>query len=465
LKKYEIDMCNGPLFKKILMYALPLMLSGILQLAFNAADAVVVGRFAGSTALAAVGSTGSLVNLVINVFMGLSVGASVVTAQYIGAQKNKDIYETVQTAMAASVICGVLVAALGITLSRPLLRVTGSPDDVIDQATLYLRIYFAGMPASMVYNFGGTILRAMGDTKRPLYFLTIAGALNVLLNLLFVITFKMGVAGVAISTSLTQGLAAVLVVICLVRLDNACRFDIRHIKIYKDKLMRMIKIGLPAGIQGSVFSISNVLIQSSINSFGSTVMAGNAAAGNLEGFVYTAMNAVYQSALAFTSQNVGAKKYHRVNRVFLSSCAIVTAVGIAIGGFMYLGGHFLMSIYSEDPAVIETGMVRLSIIATLYFLCGLMEVLCGIMRGMGRSFLPMLMSLVGACGVRILWVLTVFAAHRTLLALYLSYPVSWFLTASAHFICVMVVKRKLQSPREPTIQHICNENLAATEQT
>ncbi|MCL2508862.1 MAG: MATE family efflux transporter [Oscillospiraceae bacterium] len=443
MKKYEMNMSEGPLFRKILMYSLPLALSGMLQLVFNSADAAVVGRFTGATALAAVGSTGALVNLIVNVFMGLSVGASVVAAQYIGARQARDIYETVQTAMAASVVCGVLVAVAGITLSRPLLRLTGSPDDVIDQAALYMRIYFVGMPASMLYNFGAAILRAMGDTKRPLYFLAAASILGVILNLLFVIVFGMGVAGVAWSTVISQTLAAAMVVICLVRLENSCRLDIKHIKIYKDKLMKIIRIGLPAGLQGSVFSISNVVVQSSINSFGSTVMAGNAAAANLDGFVYTTTNAVYQAALAFTSQNVGAKKHGRISRVCYSSCAIAAVGGVMIGGLMYTSGELLLSIYSKDPAVIETGMIRLSVMATTYFLCGLMEVLCGVMRGMGKSVLPMMVSVVGACGIRILWVFTVFAAHRTLLALYLSYSVSWFVTASAHFICVMIAKRKL----------------------
>lgn len=304
-KSYEIDMCNGPLLGKLLLFALPLMLSGILQLLFNAADIIVVGRFTGSHALAAVGSTSSLINLLVNLFIGFSIGANVLTAQYYGAKDQKNIHQTIHTSILISLIGGIILIAVGVLLARPLLELMATPEDVLDQATLYMKIYFCGMPATMVYNFGAAILRAIGDTRRPLYFLFTAGVLNVFLNLFFVIVFHMGVAGVALATIISQTLSAILVVRCLTNLDGICRLYLKQLKIYPEKLLRIVQIGLPAGLQGAVFSISNVLIQSSVNSFGSIAMAGNTAASNLEGFVYTSMNAVYQTALSFTSQNMG----------------------------------------------------------------------------------------------------------------------------------------------------------------
>lgn len=298
-------MCNGPLLGKLLLFALPLMLSGILQLLFNAADIIVVGRFTGSHALAAVGSTSSLINLLVNLFIGFSIGANVLTAQYYGAKDQKNIHQTIHTSILISLIGGIILIAVGVLLARPLLELMATPEDVLDQATLYMKIYFCGMPATMVYNFGAAILRAIGDTRRPLYFLFTAGVLNVFLNLFFVIVFHMGVAGVALATIISQTLSAILVVRCLTNLDGICRLYLKQLKIYPEKLLRIVQIGLPAGLQGAVFSISNVLIQSSVNSFGSIAMAGNTAASNLEGFVYTSMNAVYQTALSFTSQNMG----------------------------------------------------------------------------------------------------------------------------------------------------------------
>lgn len=443
MRKYDNDLCSGPLFRRILFISLPLILSGILQLMFNAADVIVVGRFTGSTALAAVGSTGSLVKLTVNLFLGLSVGTSVAVARSVGAKNNKDAHETVHTSIALSVIGGILVSVLGIVFSRGLLELMGSPTDVIDLSTLYLRIYFMGMPASMVFNFGGAVVRAMGDTKRPLYILTISGAVNVVLNLFFVIAFKMGVAGVALATVISQFLSAVLVIILLTRLNNGCRLYIKKIRIYKDKLFIIIKIGIPAGIQSMISSVSNVIIQSGINSFGSTAMAGNAAGANLDGFIYTSMNAVYQSGLAFTGQHVGAKKYYRINKICGYSCLISFIIGAVTGGIMYLFGNTFLGIYSTDPDVISHGMIRLSILGTTYFLCGFMEVLCGQIRAMGHSTMPMVVSIIGVCVLRVIWIYTVFASVHTLQILYLSYPISWAVTDVAHLFCFFIVKRKL----------------------
>lgn len=441
---YEIDMVNGPLLGKIIKFAIPLMLSGILQLFFNAADIVVVGRFAGSTAMAAVGSTGSLINLIVNVFMGLSVGTNVLVARYYGARDNKNLEETVHTSVFASIVCGCILIFVGIFLAKPMLTLMGSPEDVIDQATLYVRIYFGGMPAMMLYNFGAAILRSVGDTKRPLYFLTISGVLNVGLNLILVIVFDMGVAGVAIATVVSQCLAAVLVLLCLVKSDAPYRVELKKLHIYKSKLLEMIRIGLPAGMQGTVFSISNVLIQSSINSFGSVVMAGSTAAGNIEGFVYTAMNSFYQTSLSFTGQNMGAKKYDRVSKIMRLCVMCVTVVGIVLGGLCTLCGETLLSIYTSDPEVIAYGMERMLLVCLPYFLCGIMDTLVGSMRGMGYSILPMIVSLAGACGLRVVWILTIFAANPTLPTLFVSYPISWTVTALTHFVCYLVAYNKLK---------------------
>lgn len=442
-KSYEMDMCSGPLLKKILIYALPLMLSGILQLLFNAADIIVVGNFTGSSALAAVGSTSSLINLLVNLFIGLSIGANVLVARYYGARDAKSVEETVHTSILTAGVGGVFLIFVGFFAARPLLELMGTPEDVIDQAVLYMRIYFVGMPAFMLYNFGAAILRAIGDTRRPLYFLMIAGIVNVILNLISVIIFKMGVAGVAIATVVSQVISAVLVILCLLRTDGMCRLQVSKLRINRHKLLSMLRIGLPAGLQGIVFSISNVLIQSSVNSFGSQVMAGNTAASNIEGFVYTAMNAIYQTSLSFTSQNFGAGQYKRIDRILARCLMVVAVIGLVLGNGAYLLGSQLLSIYSPDPEVISYGLIRLSIICTTYFLCGLMDVMVGSIRGLGFSILPMLVSLTGACAFRVLWIFTVFAWDRTLVCLYISYPVSWLLTALAHFICYLIVRRRV----------------------
>ena len=448
-KSYEIDMCDGPLLSKILLFSVPLMMSGILQLLFNAADIIVVGRFAGSSALAAVGSTSSLINLLINVFVGLSVGVNVLVAKYYGGQREKDMSETVHTAVLTSLLSGLFLVILGGIAARPLLHLMGTPDDVLDQAVLYMRIYFLGMPVLMVYNFGAAILRAIGDTRRPLYFLFMAGVVNVALNLFFVIGLGMGVDGVGWATVISEHVSALLVLKSLMEAPGALKLNLKELRIHPKKLKRIVKIGLPAGMQGAIFSISNVLIQSSVNSFGSIAMAGNTASANIEGFVYTAMNAVYQTNLSFTSQNLGGRKYSRINRIMYICLAVVTVVGITLGITAVLAGDLLLGIYSSDAQVLRYGMLRLEIICGTYFLCGIMDCMVGSLRGLGYSVIPMFVSLTGACGFRVLWVFTVFAAYRSLDVLYLSYPVSWAITAIAHMITFRKIRREI--PRQDAV--------------
>jgi len=442
--KYEMDMCSGSLLPKILLYSLPLMLSGILQLLFNAADIVVVGRFAGNDALAAVGSTSSLINLLVNVFMGLSVGTNVMVARFYGAGQKKELEEMVHTAILTSIVSGVILIFVGLALSRPALLLMDTPENVIDQSVLYIRIYFVGMPAMMLYNFGSAVLRAVGDTRRPLYFLMIAGVINVVLNLFFVISLSMGVAGVALATIISPAVSAILVLLCLMRSESDYRVELKKLRIVKDKMLKMIQIGLPAGMQGALFSVSNVLIQSSVNSFGSIAMAGNTAAQNLEGFVYTAMNALHQTCISFTGQNYGAKQYKRMGKILLICQGCVIVVGVLMGTGVYLAGGTLLKLYSPDPEVIQYGMLRLSYICTTYALCGMMDVMVGSLRGMGYSIMPMLVSLTGACLFRIVWIMTIFKAHHSLEILYVSYPISWGLTFAAHLLCFLVVYGRIR---------------------
>ncbi len=442
LHSHEIDMIHGPLLGKLLLFALPLMLSSILQLLFNAADIVVVGRFAGDESLAAVGSTGSLINLLTNLFIGMSVGANVVAAQFYGSGQRDKISETIHTSVFVSLVCGVVMSVVGAVMSGTLLRLMSSPDDVIGLATIYLRIYFLGMPAVMVYNFGSSILRAAGDTRRPLYFLMIAGVVNVVLNLVFVIGFQMGVAGVAVATVISQCISAALVIWCMMRDDGDMHFSFRELHCSKDILFRIVRIGIPAGIQGTVFSLSNVVIQSAINSFGKIVVAGNAAAANIEGFVYVAMNSLYQTALTFIGQNYGAGEKKRIVRVLVFCQGIVIVVGTALGNLAVLFGRQLMGIYSDSKEVIEAGLIRLSYICRFYALCGMMDVMVGSLRGIGYSVMPMIVSLLGACGLRLLWIATVFQTHRTTGMLYLSYIVTWSVTAAVHMICFAAAYRR-----------------------
>lgn len=443
-KSFEIDMCNGPLLGKMLLFTLPLILSGILQLLFNAADVIVVGRFAGSEALAAVGSTSSLTNLLVNLFIGMSVGVNVLVARYYGGKQDDEVSETVHTAMVISVLGGILLAIIGIVLAKPLLTLMDTPEDVIEYSVLYMRIYFMGMPVMLLYNFGSAVLRAIGDTRRPLFYLTIAGVINVCLNLWFVISLHMGVAGVALATIISQFVSAALILKCLMQSEGCFRLYLNKLHINWDKFGRIARIGLPAGIQGSLFSISNVLIQSSVNSFGSVAMAGNTAASNIEGFVYTAMNAVHQTAVSFTGQNLGGKKFDRISKILAECLILVTVIGLVMGNAVVLLGENLLSLYSTDGEVIAYGMQRLQIICVMYCLCGIMDVLVGSIRGLGYAIMPMIVSLLGACAFRVVWIFTVFEWDRTLRTLYISYPVSWTLTALVHLICFLIVNRHLK---------------------
>ena len=446
-KSYEMDMTSGPLLKKILIFSVPLMLSGILQLLFNAADIIVVGQFTGSSALAAVGSTSSLINLFVNVFIGFSIGANVLVAQYFGARDEKNVHETVHTSILLAIICGLILIVAGISLAPPMLELMDTPDEVLGQAVLYMRIYFVGMPATLVYNFGAAILRAVGDTRRPLYYLFVAGCVNVVLNLFFVVVCGRGVDGVAIATVISQVISAALIVRCLVKSDGMYRLNLSMLKLHRQKVIQIARIGLPAGFQGAIFSISNVLIQSSVNSFGSIAMAGNTAASNIEGFIYTCMNAVYQTSLSFTSQNLGAGKIKRISRILVECLVVVFLVGAVMGFLAYTFGAELLRIYSTDPEVIENGLHRMRVICQTYYLCGMMDVTVGALRGLGYSVMPMLVSLAGVCGARIVWIFTAFVWSRSLFTLYISYPISWGATFVIHLICFAVVYRKLKAGR------------------
>ncbi len=392
--------------------------------------------------MAAVGSTGSLNNLIVNIFLGLSIGSSVLMARYYGAKENDNIHELVHTSVLLSLISGTVLIVIGIILAHPLLMWMGTPADVIDQSVLYMRIVFLGMPAMLTYDFGAGILRAIGDTRRPLVYLTAAGVINACLNVFFVVCFGLGVAGVAIATIISQYISAFLVIRCMIKSDATYKLSLKELRIYKSKLNQIVRIGLPAGIQGAVFNISNVLIQSSINSFGSIAMAGNTAAANIEGFVYTSMNSLYQASTSFTSQNVGARKTERIVPVLLSCLMIVSIVGIGLSSLVVIFGKELLGIYSGNAEVIQYGLQRLHVVCLTYFTCGLMDVACGSIRGLGYSIAPTLVSLTGACGLRIIWIYTIFRLDHTLFNLYLSYPVSWVITFTAHIICFIVFYRK-----------------------
>lgn len=453
MKNYSSAMTEGPLFKKIVLYTLPIMLTGILQLLFNAADLVVVGRFCGSVSVAAVGATGSIINLIVNLFIGLSVGAGVGVAHGIGEGDGEKVHDTVHTAIPVAIISGLILTVVGVAFSRNFLELMSTPDDVIELSSVYMQIYFCGIIPSMVYNFGSSILRAAGDTKSPLIFLSAAGVLNVILNVAFVLFFKMDVAGVALATSISQALSAVLVLISLTKREDRCRLYLKEMKIYGEPLKKMLKIGVPAGIQGSLFSISNVLIQSSVNSFGSVVMSGNASAQNIEGFVYTAMNSFSQTALNFAGQNYGAKKYDRLNRILFICLGCVAVTGIVTGVGTYLLAKPLLSIYITDsPAAIGYGVLRMTYIALPYFLCGIMDVMTGSIRGIGVSLSPMIITVLGVCVFRVGWIYTIFAMPQfhNLKTLYISYPISWIITFVAELTAFLVINgvRKKRLKRE-----------------
>lgn len=438
--KKDIDMCTRPLFKKIIGFSVPLILTGVLQLLYNAADIIVVGQYEGYTAMAAVGSTGALVNLITNLFIGLSVGCLAATAKHVGANDFKKADAVVHTSILISIIGGLILAVVGVFISGKLLIMMDTPETVLPLSQEYLTIFFLGMPFNLLFNFGSSIMRALGDTRRPLYILSFAGIVNVVLNLVFVISFKMGVAGVAFATIISQAISAILVVFCLMKRKGFGHLSLKKLRIDKEAFLTIIKIGLPAGIQSTIFSLSNVMIQSSINSMGDIAMAGNAAAANLEGFVYVSMNSVSQAALAFTGQNCGAKKKENLNLILRQTTILVTIIGIVMGVLLYAFGNFFLGIYDKDPNVIRYGLERLFVVGITYFLCGMMEVVVGSIRGMGNSILPMIVSILGVCGIRMLWIYTVFNVERNLIMLYLSYPVSWLITTIAHFVCYFITK-------------------------
>ena len=444
VKRNEMDMTTGPLMKKLVAYAVPVVITGILQLLFNAADVIIVGRYAGRTALAAVGSTTSLINLIVNLFMMTSIGVNVAVARYYGAHEPMEVSKTVTTAMTMSVIIGLFVGIFGIAASRPMLVLMESPADVLDQAALYLRIYFMGIPAFMVYNFGAAVLRAVGDTQRPMKFLTIAGIINVILNLITVVGFKMGVAGVAIATAVSQYVSAAFIVMSLVTTESCLHLEVKELRIYKDKLVEILRIGLPAGLQSLLFSITNVMIQASVNTFGSTIMAGSSAASNIDGFIYTAMNAITQTAMAFTGQNMGARKYERIGRILGRCILLVTLVGGIMGALCSLFRNGLINIYANgDPEVIYWGAQRMLIVALPYFIFGISDTIVGVVRGMGNSTLPMIISIFGVCAFRVLWLYTAFAAEPTFAMLMLGYPVSWTVTLMGQSLCYLLTKKKI----------------------
>lgn len=439
--KYEIDMCNGTLMDKLISFSLPLMLSGILQLLFNAVDIIVVGRFTGRQALAAVGSTTALINIFTNLFIGISLGANVLAARFYASGKEKEMSETVHTSITLALISGLVMALAGVLLARFALNLMGTPNDVIDQSVLYMRIYFLGMPFFMLYNYGAAILRAVGDTKRPLFFLVISGMTNAVLNLVLVIVFHMGVAGVAIGTIVSQLISSILVLRCLYTSNTSYRLYFSKLGIKTQYLKQIFQVGIPAGIQSTVINLSNALLQSSVNSFGSVAMAGYTAANNIFGFLYMSVNAVTQSCMSFTSQNYGVKKLKRMDRVLLDCMILSVGVTLTLGCGAYFFGPELLKIYTSDADVIRCGVEVLAFTTVPYFCCGIMDLLPGALRGMGYSGVPMILSIIGTVGTRIVWIFGLFPAHRSLSFLFISYPVSWILTILMQAVCFCFVRK------------------------
>ena len=441
--KYEIDMCNGTIMDKLISFSLPLMVSGILQLMFNAVDIIVVGRFSGSQALAAVGSTTALINVFINLFMGISLGANVLAARYYAAGRDREMSETVHTSIMLALISGVVMAFVGVFFAKGALELMDTPADVIDQSALYMRIYFMGMPFFMLYNYGAAILRAVGDTKRPLYFLIVSGVINAGLNMFLVIVFSLGVAGVAIATVVSQAISCVLVLRCLYKSEGSYQLRFSKLCLKKDYIIPIFQVGIPAGIQSTVINFSNVLLQSSVNSFGSIAMAGYTAANNVLGFLYTSVNSVTQACMSFTSQNYGVKKLKRMDRVLIDCMILSVVVTLILGSSVYIFGPELLHIYSNQADVIKYGMEIFSYTTVTYFLCGLMDLFPGALRGMGYSTVPMILSIIGTVGVRIIWIYGLFPSHRSLTFLFLSYPVSWIATIIMQVICFWFVRKKI----------------------
>lgn len=450
--KHGIDMTTGAVLPKILRFSIPLMLSSVLQLLFNAADIIVVGNFASENSLAAVGSTTALVNLMTNLFLGLSTGANVLASHYMGAEDNDRVSKTVHTSLLLSIVSGLIMTVVGVVFADKLLMLMDTPAEVIDLSALYLRIYFAGMVAMMIYNFGSSLLRSKGDTKRPLYYLTFSGIINVVLNLIFVIFLKMDVAGVALATVISQCVSAFLIIRCLAKESDGFKFSFKKLAIDKNISLKILRIGIPAGFQGVVFSLSNVVIQSSINGFGAVTMAGSAAAASIEGFVWVSMNAFSQAAISFVSQNIGAGKYSRINRISFTACACAAVAGLVLGNLAYIFGEPLLGIYDPRPEIIPSGMTRMSLVCVFYLFCGLMDCCVGAIRGMGYAVTPTIVSLIGACGLRLLWIATIFQIpeYHTEFMLFLSYPISWAITFLVHLICFAFMRRKY--PKEDIVQ-------------
>ena len=441
--KYEIDMCNGTIMDKLVSFSLPLMLSGILQLMFNAVDVIVVGRFAGSQALAAVGSTTALINMFVNLFMGISLGTNVLAARFFAAGKDRQMSETVHTSIAFAAISGIVMVFVGIFFSKFALELMATPADVIEQSTLYMRIYFLGMPFFMLYNYGAAILRAVGDTKRPLIFLIISGVINAVLNMILVIVFHLAVAGVAIATVFSQMISCILVLRCLYRSEGSYQFRFSKLMLKGCYLKQIFQVGVPAGIQSTVINFSNVLLQSSVNSFGSIAMAGYKAANNILGFLFVSVNSVTQACMSFTSQNYGVRKWKRMDKILVDCMILSMIVALVLGGGSYIFGSQILRIYTENEEVIRCGMEILSYTTLTYFLCGFMDLFPGAMRGMGFSAAPMLLSIVGTVGTRIVWIFGIFPRYRSLSVLFISYPVSWILTIAMQVVCFFIVRRKV----------------------
>ena len=443
--KYEIDMCNGSIMDKLISFSLPLMLSGILQLMFNAVDIVVVGRFSGSQALAAVGSTTALINIFTNLFIGISLGANVLAARFYASCKEKEMSETVHTAITLALISGIIMAGVGLLLAKLALELMGTPSDVIELSTLYMRIYFCGMPFFMLYNYGAAILRAVGDTKRPLIFLIISGVANAGLNMILVIIFHMGVAGVGIGTVISQLISCILVLRCLYKSEGCYQLRFSKLRIQKVYLRQIFQVGIPAGIQSTVINFSNALLQSSVNSFGSTAMAGYTAANNILGFLYVSVNAVTQACMSFTSQNYGVGKYKRMDRVLINCLILSVVISGVLGCGSYAFGTEILKVYTEDPKVIQCGLEILSMTTVTYFLCGIMDLFPGALRGMGRSGVPMILSIIGTVGTRIVWIFMLFPQHRSLKFLFISYPASWLFTIVMQVICFYFVRKQVHA--------------------
>lgn len=441
--RYSIDMTTGKLLPKIISFTIPLMLTGLLQIVYNAADAIIVGRFAGSLSLAAVGATSSLVHLSLNIFLGLATGSGVIAAKHIGAGNASSVHRTVHTSMLLALVSGIAIALLGFVLSPFALRAMDIPDDVFPLSVTYLRIFFLGTPASMLYNFGAAALRATGDSKRPLYILTFSGVVNVVLNLIFVIFFKMNVAGVALATIISQLVSAVFVLYILINANSVIRLSLRKMRFYKAELLDIIRIGVPMGIQGSLFSLSNVIIQSSINSFGAAAIAGNTASSNIDSVIHICCNSVSQSATTFTSQNYGAGQIKRIRRIYFNCVGLTVVIAAICCAFLLTFGTQVLGIFSTDPAVVDMGLVRMRLFAITYVFNSILDVTTGQMRGLGKSVAPMLVTMAGVCGLRIVWVYTVFRAFRSMQVLYLSYPVSWAVTGAVLLVMYIITFRKI----------------------